>query len=149
MTFRLATPTDRPALIELLTQADLLTDDLPDDLGTFVLAFDADTLAGAAGVEVFGSTGLLRSVAVSPAYQSRQIGRQVVDAVYALAQDSDVVDLYLITTTADGYFKRLDFGRVERSNVPDAIARTRQFSDLCPASSVVMKKEVTPKLELR
>lgn len=59
------------------------------------------------------------------------------------------MDLYLITTTADGYFKRLDFGRVERSNVPDAIARTRQFSDLCPASSVVMKKEVTPKLELR
>jgi len=144
MTYRLATTTDRPALIELLTQADLLTDDLPNDLGTFTLAFDADTLAGVAGVEVYGSIGLLRSVAVSPAYQSRQIGRQLIDAVYELAWDSGVVDLYLITTTAEGYFERLGFGGVERSNVPDAVAKTRQFSDLCPASSVVMIKRIEP-----
>ncbi|MEZ0487454.1 arsenic resistance N-acetyltransferase ArsN2 [Fibrella aquatica] len=149
MTYRRATPADRPALINLLIQADLLTDDLPDELGTFTLAFDHDTLAGAAGVEGFGTVGLLRSVAVSSVYQAQRIGRQLIDASVELAANQGIQELYLITTTADGYFDRLGFERVERGKVPEAIAKTRQFSDLCPASSVVMKKEVVPKLQLR
>ncbi|MEZ0538363.1 arsenic resistance N-acetyltransferase ArsN2 [Fibrella arboris] len=149
MIYRLATSADRPALFDLLTQVDLLTDDLPDDLGTFTLAYDKGTLAGAAGVAVYGTTGLVRSVAVSPAYRDHQIGRQLINAVEKLATDQNLTNLYLITTTADGYFARLGFERVDRSNVPDAIAQTRQFSELCPASSIVMKKEVVPKLQLR
>lgn len=149
MIFRSATPADRPALIDLLTEVDLLTDDLPDELGTFTLAFVADSLAGAAGVEAFGATGLLRSVAVSPAYRDRKIGRQLIDAAVEQAANRGVETLYLITTTADGYFDRLGYRRVDRTNVPEAIAKTRQFSDLCPASSVVMKKDVAPELELR
>jgi amino-acid N-acetyltransferase len=142
MIFRSATTTDRPALIKLLHEVDLLTDDLPTDLTTFTLAFDAEKLAGAAGVEVVGSTGLLRSVAVSSVYRQHQLGRQLVDASLKLAADNGVTTLYLITTTAEGYFKRLGFSRVDRTNVPETIAQTRQFSDLCPASSVVMLKKI-------
>ncbi len=149
MIYRLATTADRPALIDLLTQVDLLTDDLPDDLSTFTMAFDDDKLVGAAGVEVFGTTALLRSVAVSPAYQNKHIGRQIIESSLKIADDQGVNMLYLITTTADRYFKRLGFSRVDRTNVPDTVAQTRQFSDLCPASSVVMQKEVAPKLQLR
>lgn len=141
MIYRPATPADRPVLITLLTQVDLLTDDLPEDLSTFTLAFDDDKLAGAAGVEAFGPTGLLRSVAVSPVYQQKQIGRHLVDASLKQAHKQGVERLYLITTTADGYFERLGFERVTRTDVPEAIARTRQFSDLCPASSVVMTRK--------
>ncbi|MBO0949862.1 arsenic resistance N-acetyltransferase ArsN2 [Fibrella forsythiae] len=149
MIYRLATPTDRPALTELLTQAKLLTDDLPENLGTFILAFDNDTLAGTAGVDIIELTGLLRSVAVAPAYQHQHIGRQLIAAAEKLASDKGIMNLYLITTTADRYFDRLGFERVDRNNVPEAIATTRQFSELCPASSVVMSKSVTPKLQLR
>jgi amino-acid N-acetyltransferase len=142
MMFRSATPADRPALIELLHQVDLLTDDLPADLTTFTLAVEDETLTGAAGVEVAGSAGLLRSVAVSPTYRQQQIGRHLVDASLKLAADKGLTSLYLITTTSDGYFERLGFSRVDREKVPDAIAQTCQFSDLCPASSVVMLKEL-------
>ncbi len=142
MIYRPATATDRPALVDLLTQVDLLIDDLPSDLSTFTLAFDVDQLVGAAGVEVLESAGLLRSVAVSPERQHQQIGRQLIDASLHLAREKGVTDLYLITTTADGYFERLGFGRVNRTGVPAAIAQTRQFSDLCPASSVVMSKKM-------
>ncbi|WP_375447235.1 arsenic resistance N-acetyltransferase ArsN2 [uncultured Fibrella sp.] len=149
MIFRSATPADRPALIDLLTEVDLLTDDLPKELGTFTLAFDNDKLVGTAGVEAFGPTGLLRSVAVLPAYQYQKIGRQLIDASVEQATNRGVETLYLITTTADGYFDRLGYSRVDRTNVPEPIAQTRQFSDLCPASSVVMKKDVAPEHQLR
>lgn len=147
MTYRLATTADRPALIELLQQVDLLTDDLPDELGTFTLAFDKDTLAGASGLDVFGPIGLLRSVAVLPSYQRQRIGRHLIELSEELARQRGITNLYLITTAADGYFERLGFERIDRLNVPDAISKTRQFSDLCPASSVVMVSR--PKLALR
>lgn len=140
MTCQPATEADRPAIIDLLTQADLLTDDLPANLGTFTLACADGQLVGVAGVEMLGKYGLLRSVAVLPAYKGQQIGNQLVDVSILTARNQSVSAIYLITTTADRYFERLGFARVERSNVPDVIAQTQQFSNLCPASAVVMKK---------
>ncbi|MFD2570651.1 hypothetical protein ACFSUS_08415 [Spirosoma soli] len=47
----------RPFLIDLLANADLVTDDLPNELSSFVLAFDGNTLVGSAGFEQFGVSG--------------------------------------------------------------------------------------------
>lgn len=145
MTYRPATEADRPAVSELLVQADLLTADLPADLGTFTLAYTADErLAGVAGLEILGENGLLRSVAVSPDFRNQAIGNQLIRLTIALAESKRVTTMYLITTTADRYFERLGFVRVDRANVPDVIAQTRQFRDLCPASAIVMQKKLAP-----
>ena len=160
MTYRPATEADRPAIIALLEKADLLTDDLPVDLGTFRLALADEKLAGVAGLEILGENGLLRSVAVSPDFRNQNIGNQLVEMIIALAKSEKITTLYLITTTADQYFERLGFTRVDRVSVPDTIAQTRQFSELCPASAVVMYKSseapaselnqlISSKLELR
>lgn len=140
MLYRPATAADRPALVALLTQADLPTTDLPDDLSTFLLAqSDEDNLIGAAGIEPLGEVGLLRSVVVSPDYRGQYIGQTLVDGLLQAAQHNGLTDLYLITTSADAYFERLGFSYISRDNVPDAIAQTQQFSTLCPDSSVVMQ----------
>lgn len=145
MLYRPATEADRPAVSALLKQADLLTDDLPTDLGTFTLAYAADErLAGVAGLEILGENGLLRSVAVSPDFRSQYIGNQLVGLTVNLAESKTIKTIYLITTTADRYFERLGFVRVDRASVPDTIAQTRQFSDLCPASAIVMQKKLAP-----
>ena len=160
MTYRPATEAERPAIITLLEQATLLTDDLPNDLSTFRLVFANEKLAGVAGLEILGENGLLRSVAVSPDFRNQSVGNQLVGAIIGLAESNRITMLYLITTTADLYFERLGFSRVDRTNVPDTIAQTRQFSELCPASAVVMYKSseapaselnqlISPKLELR
>lgn len=143
ITIRPAEPANQMQVAELLQQVDLPTDDLPTGLPGFMVAFDGNRLVGSAGIEPYNSVGLLRSVAVNPNYRDHKLGRQLVDAVLKAAQQQGIREAYLITTTADQYFERYGFERVERTNVPTAVAVTQQFSQLCPSSAVIMKKTLS------
>jgi N-acetylglutamate synthase-like GNAT family acetyltransferase len=44
------------------------------------------------------------------------------------------------TTDAAPFFDWLGFAPVSREAAPDALRRTRQFSALCPASAVLMRR---------
>ena len=142
MTFRAANATDRPALTALLTQANLLTDDLPDELATFLLAHEDDTLAGVAGLDLVGDVGLLRSVAVAPDFRGQYLGHTLVEGVQEAALAHNFTDIYLLTTTAEGFFEQLGYVAIARDAVPEAIAQTRQFSRLCPDSAIVMYQKL-------
>ncbi|NID14509.1 hypothetical protein [Luteibacter yeojuensis] len=50
--------------------------------------------------------------------------------------------LFLLTTTATDYFVERGYRRVDREEVPADIRSTRQFAGLCPASALVMVKEL-------
>lgn len=95
---------------------------------------------GVAGLESFGSVGLLRSVAVDPAHQGKGIAAQLIDRLAVTAEAMQLKEIYLITTTAEGYFTRCGFAFVSRDTVPEVIQQTRQFSGLCPSSAIVMKR---------
>lgn len=138
-----ATPGIVPALQRFLTDMKLPVSDLPADLSGFTLAFDGDELVGAAGMELLGRIGLLRSVAVAETHRSKQLGRQLFAAALDHARGHGVQEVFLITNTADAYFEKNGFQRVDRGEVPDEIAETAQFSGLCPSSAVVMKKRIT------
>ncbi|WP_338873561.1 arsenic resistance N-acetyltransferase ArsN2 [Spirosoma sp. SC4-14] len=135
-----ARPEDKPAVIALLRQGQLLTDDLPTDLSDFLIAKEQNKVVGVAGIERFGAIGLLRSVAVDPDFQGRQIGSQLIGRLLDTASARELADVYLITTTAEQYFGRHGFLPVDRLDAPLAIQATSQFSGLCPASAVVMKR---------
>lgn len=135
-----AQPADREAVIALLEQGQLLTEDLPTGLPDFVIAKYEQTPVGVAGLERFGPVGLLRSVAVDPHHQGKQIAAQLVGRLLEAAQASNLQEVYLITNTADRYFERYGFQTVNRQEVPTAIQQTQQFSDLCPSSAIVMKR---------
>ena len=132
--------TDKQAIISLLQQAHLLTDDLPVDLPDFVIAKEQGTLAGVAGLERFGPVALLRSVAVDPQHQGKQIAASLIGLLLKIAKVNGLDEVYLITTSADRYFERHGFRPVNRQDVPAAIQQTQQFSDLCPSSAIVMKR---------
>ncbi|GAA4447176.1 hypothetical protein GCM10023189_03230 [Nibrella saemangeumensis] len=137
-----AQPDHQPTVSALLESVQLPVNDLPTGLPGFIVALDDERLIGSAGVESFESIGLLRSVAVDPDYRDHKLGRRLVDAVLETARQQGVREAYLITTTADQYFERYGFERVERNTVPSPVAATQQFSQLCPASAVVMKKSL-------
>ena len=40
------------------------------------------------------------------------------------------------------FFAHLGYSRVERRDVPEGISTTREFSSICPASSVFMLKHL-------
>ena len=137
-----ARPEDKAAVVSLLQQGNLLIDDLPTDLPDFVIAKEQDTYVGVAGLERFGSIALMRSVAVDPNYQGKQVAAKLVGQLLATAKSAGLEELYLITTTADHYFERHGFSAVPRQDVPVAIQQTQQFSDLCPSTAIVMKRLV-------
>lgn len=138
-----ARSTDRDTIIALLQQGQLLTDDLPADLADFVIAKEAGNAIGVAGLERFDRVGLLRSVVVAPHYRGQQVAAKLVNQLLGNAQANALDDVYLITTTADGYFRRHGFQVVNRQQVPISIRQTQQFSDLCPSTALVMKRTLT------
>ncbi|WP_461097923.1 arsenic resistance N-acetyltransferase ArsN2 [Spirosoma luteolum] len=134
---------DRPALEALLGQVNLPTHDLPADLAAFVVARTGDSLVGVAGLESYGSAGLLRSVAVDPAVRGQGLAARLIADRLAAARAEGLTAVYLLTTTAAGYFERQGFRPIGREQVPDSIRQTGQFRSVCPASANVLYRPLT------
>ncbi len=106
----------------------------------FLLARDGDALVGVIGLEPYGRVGLLRSLAVAETERGRGLGIELTRALEQHARDLGVVDLYLLTTTAERFFGKLGYRVVARADVPAAIQGTTEYRDICPSSSVCMVK---------
>ena len=50
--------------------------------------------------------------------------------------------IYLLTTTAEGFFHRRGYSMAERHAAPPAIQSTREFAGICPANSAFMTKTI-------
>lgn len=132
-----------PAVERLLEQAGLVTGDAGCDGDILWLGTEsAGNPIGVVGLEPCGTCALLRSLVVAPDWRGRGLGRTLVKAVEALARDRGFTALYLLTEEADAWFDRLGYGVVARGQAPDTIAATAQFSSLCPASAVLMYRQL-------
>lgn len=138
-------PGDLAAIQELLHRAGLPTDDLRCAPGLQVYVLEAEgLLAGVIGLERFGASALLRSLAVEPEYRGRGLGRELVAQLERYAQAGGVERLVLLTETAEAFFRRLDYVPIDRSNAPEAIKQSAEFRSLCPASAICMTKPLLP-----
>jgi amino-acid N-acetyltransferase len=127
----------------LLSEAELPTSDItPEKLGTFYACESDCELVGVVGLELYGKAGLLRSLVVSPRSRSRGLGSALVAHAEGVAQASGVVWLYLLTTAAERFFRRLGYEKVPREVAPPEIQRTPEFSAICPVSSAFMIKRL-------
>lgn len=97
-------------------------------------------VVGVVGLEVHGTTGLLRSLAVETAQRGSGLGSELVSAVERLAIETGIRDLYLLTTTAEPFFARRGYRRLPREAAPEGIRKTAEFSSICPTSSAFMRK---------
>ncbi len=130
-------------LENLLKNNDLPIEDIGECAEIFCGMFDGDRLVAAGGLEPAGNFGLLRSVVVQPEYRERGLARAIVEFLLGQAQLQGREAVYLLTETAAGYFENLGFSRVERAQVPAAIAQTRQFAALCPDSASCLMTALT------
>ena len=139
MKIRHAEPGDRAEALRLLRSFDLPTAGVPEAMSGFLIAEGTDgDVAGLVGLEVHGRHGLLRSLAVDPRYRGRGLGGALVAEVVETARRARLEGLYLLTTTADDYFLRHGFRVVDRDTAPEAVRRSVEFSEACPASAVAM-----------
>ena len=133
-------PADTDAILALLTENQLPLDGIRDHLGTAVVARSGGAVVGVAALEVYADGVLMRSVAVSPALHGHGLGHRLTDAVLQLARDLHAPHAYLLTTTAERYFPRFGFERIERQDVPRSVQQSIEFRSACPASAIVMRK---------
>jgi len=101
----------------------------------YVVAKRGDVLVGAAGLEVHGDAGVLRSVLVAPSERGTGLGVVLTAdrVVAARAQRLDAV--YLLTTTAADFYDRFGFRPFSRADVPDAVAKCSEFASICPSTA--------------
>ncbi len=133
---------DETGILNLLSRADLPTKDLTvDKLREFMVAkSEKNIVIGSIGVEPYEDAGLLRSLAVDPSYRGRGLGVELVHEIESHAHRKGIKTLFLLTTTAKGFFERLGFQIIHRDLVPAPIARTEEFKNICPVSAVCLSK---------
>jgi amino-acid N-acetyltransferase len=133
----------RTAITALLERANLPTADLTDEhLEHFFFIGPRAAPTGLVGLEIHGRDALLRSLVVSPDHRAAGAGSALVKHAEAYASKCGVRGIYLLTTTAETFFARRGYARIARDQAPDSIRSTREFADICPASSALMVKHL-------
>ncbi|MES2111229.1 MAG: arsenic resistance N-acetyltransferase ArsN2 [Bacteroidota bacterium] len=129
-------------VIELLAAEKLPVADLPETLDNFIVAIQDGNVVGVGAVEVYGSYGLLRSLAVRPDHRSTGIAGKLLTRLDMIAKQKGLTELYLLTETAPAYFERKNYTKITRNDVPAEVQRSPEFSNVCPVSAIVMKKKI-------
>ena len=135
-----ATEQDLPAVLTLLERQHLPLDGVRDHTRTMVVARDDGHLVGVAAVEIYTGGALLRSVAVDPARQGRRVGHRLTEAALDIALEHGAEVVFLLTTTAEGFFPRFGFEQIRREDVPVSVQASVEFQSACPASAIAMRK---------
>ena len=139
-----ATARDLPEICALLERLHLPIDGVADHVKTMIVAKDGGQIVGTAALELYADGALLRSVAVEPKYQGRQLGHELTDAALNLATRQGVTNVFLLTTTAERFFPRFGFESITRDQVPPSVRASVEFQSACPASAIVMRKQLDP-----
>jgi amino-acid N-acetyltransferase len=133
-----AQPAELGEIRGLLASAGLSLEGVAGSLGGFLLAREDGRLVATACLEDHGTSGLLRSVATVPDRRGRGLAACLVRSLIQRAQARGHEMVYLLTTTAQGYFERFGFRRIERTEVRPEMLEAGQFKGQRCESSVVM-----------
>ncbi len=134
-----ATAEDLEEIKRLLNANDLPLAGVDDHWKTFVVARSGRTVVGCGGSETYTVAALIRSIAVHPDYRKHGIGRRIVRQLLDRLSSRGIREFYLLTTTAEAYFRKRGFKRIERDEVHPQLLGSREFQDACPASATCMR----------
>lgn len=126
----------------LLSAEKLPVSDLPPDLDNFLVAVGNNEVWGVAGLEIYGNYGLLRSLAVKPAFRDQGIAGKLVGEIESLAKTKGLTVIYLLTETAPEYFSKKAYIKITRTSVPAEVMDSSEFSYVCPQSAIIMQKNL-------
>ena len=134
---------DESSVKRLLSESSLPIEDITaQHLQHFFGCGSGPELLGLVGLELFGEVALLRSLAVAAERRGSGLGSRLVEHAERYARDQGATTLYLLTTTAEAFFRRRGYARIPRETAPPAIMGTKEFAGICPASSAFMIKKL-------
>ena len=140
MNIRAARSDDLGAIKALLAENELIVADVDAALLVdFLVAEDASgRIVGSVGLERFGRSALLRSLATAKQARKAGLGTRLLAHAELMARASEVSELWLLTTTAAGFFRRRGYLDIPRGAAPTQVAASRQFAEMCPANATCM-----------
>ena len=134
-----ATANDLPAIKHLLSDNDLPIAGVDDHWKTFLVARDGERIIGCGGAEAYSNAALIRSIAVAAEYRRRGVGRIIVRQLLDRLSSHGIREFYLLTTTAQEYFKKRGFKKCDRDEVHPQLLASREFQDACPKTAICMR----------
>ena len=129
-------------LLEILTESRLPTSDIDPDSSTFYGAVFNNKVVGCVGLQELGEIVLLRSLAVMTGFQKQGLGKELTNKVIREAKKRGKVSIYLLTTDAELFFVNNGFKKIVKTAAPDILKKTKQYSEICSDSAVVMKMDL-------
>ena len=143
--FRPASGDDASVIARLLSASGLNAAGTEQRLSTTIACEDGGRLAATSCVEDFGSTGLLRSVAVRDDLRGQGLGLLGVAAALSEARRRGIHHAALFTESASSFFERLGFRRIDRSELPASVQESAQAAGECAESAAAMLLDLSSK----
>jgi len=139
ITIRPAAEADLEPIKSMLLANGLPTAGVDENWKTFLVAHDGDAMIACGGAEAYQFAALIRSIAVDPAYRSQGIGRRIVRQLLDRLASRGLREFYLLTTTAEAYFKKRGFKTIDRDEVHPQLLSSSEFQGACPDTAVCMR----------
>lgn len=126
-------------MLALLKKSNLPYEDIDLNGNLFIGYYNSSNeLIGVAGLESYGETSLLRSVAVAEDQRGKSIGSKIIADILDQAAQRKIKEVYLLTETAHDFFINKGFKDITRDLVPLQVKASTEFSSVCPVSAACM-----------
>lgn len=135
---RPATAADYQQLAALLQAENLPVTDIDRALPHFFVATAGSEIIAGIGMELYGEAMLLRSMVTAPGRRGGGLASALIDTLFHYARGKGVSSVYIVTATAEKFFERKGFVRIERSAVNELVLQSAEFNGLCPSSAAIM-----------
>ena len=142
MRFRAAVEDDLGEISSLLDQAELPPLESGQSLSSLIVALDDSQLIASVCLEVYGRSGLIRSMVVVPDRRAKGVGRELFRSLLSRAYELGLKELFLLPTDAKGFFEKLGFKAVAWERVPGPIRDGRELRDLSPETATLMRLSI-------
>jgi N-acetylglutamate synthase-like GNAT family acetyltransferase len=127
---------DGPGVIAVLAAVGLPTVGVAAAIDRFVVARDGGSVIGCAGLELYGETALLRSLAVLPAYRGRGVGGGLARRIVERARASGAREAVLLTSTVQAMAAAFGFTPIARETLPAEVRDSWEFAaEQCGAAA--------------
>jgi len=138
-----AEPGSLPEVLALLQISSLPVAGVKEHFGSFLVSRAEDgSVVGCVGLEIYGSLGLLRSLAVGSPARGSGLGTALVERLFDLARSEGLETLHLLTTTAEDYFPRFGFEPLAREEAVPKLEASEELRGACPASAILMRRRL-------
>ncbi len=139
VTIEAAHASDAATIEALLASVELPAAKLREQIGNFLVARASGRVVGCVGLEPYGETALLRSLAVLPEQRGQGVGARLVAGILERARRLGAREAVLLTTTVQAMAAAMGFEEIPRESVPAAVRESWEFKADCCGTATCMR----------